>query len=173
MSGICKAVWKFVSKWQPCNKFRLPLEVSKIRGVAKGSNFWKCVSNKRTIKVCVSCSWQCPGTSASSAAHLTVSLFLCSSGINAQWKSRALEGRCVSSKKPFKGQRQRQGSCWEERKRKVIPQRGVIDFANQWFFTCLAHLIFDCLRPPPLSKMACRWNCWPPLKRRKWSKTLC
>ena len=32
-----------------------------------------CVFNKRTIKVCVSCSWQCPGTSAPSGPHLTVS----------------------------------------------------------------------------------------------------
>ena len=39
----------------------------------------KCVFNKRTIKVCVSCCCRCPGTSAPNAAHLTVSLYLCSS----------------------------------------------------------------------------------------------
>ena len=38
---------------------------------------------------------------------------------------KALEGCRVSSKKPFKGSRQRQGSCWEERKRKkCFPMRG-------------------------------------------------
>ena len=49
----------------------------------------KCVFNKRTIKVCVSCCWLCPGTSAPSAAHLTVSLYLCSSGSNARGELRA------------------------------------------------------------------------------------
>ena len=36
----------------------------------------KCVFNKRAIKVCVSCSWRCPGTFAPSEAYLTVSLIL-------------------------------------------------------------------------------------------------
>ena len=58
-----------------------------------------------------------------STAHLTVSLYLCSSGSNAQGESRAREGRCVSSKNPS---RRRRGSCWEERKRRVFPRRGVI-----------------------------------------------
>ena len=44
----------------------------------------KCVFYKHTIKVCVSCSLQCPGTSASCVAHLTVSLYLCSYGSNAR-----------------------------------------------------------------------------------------
>ena len=39
----------------------------------------KCIFYKRTIKICVSCCCWCPGTSAPSAAHLTVSLYLCSS----------------------------------------------------------------------------------------------
>ena len=56
------------------------------------------VFNKRTIKV--SCSWRCPGTFSSSAAHLTpVSLILCSSGNNAQGESRAP----CQLKKTFKG----------------------------------------------------------------------
>ena len=42
----------------------------------------------------------CPGTSLPSAAHLIVSLHLCSSGSNAQDKCRAIEGRSVSSKSP-------------------------------------------------------------------------
>ena len=37
-----------------------------------------------------------------SKAHLTVSLFLCSSGSNARGKSRALEGRRVNSKSPLR-----------------------------------------------------------------------
>ena len=60
----------------------------------------KCVFKKRTIKVCVSCCWRCPGTSAPSAAHLTVSLYRCSSGSNARGELRAWEGRRVSSKSP-------------------------------------------------------------------------
>ena len=56
----------------------------------------KCVFNKRTIKVCVSCSWRCPGASAPSWPHLTVSLFLCNCGSNARGEARALEGRRVS-----------------------------------------------------------------------------
>ena len=60
----------------------------------------KCVINKRTIKVCVSCCWRCPGTSAHSAEHLMVSLYLCSSGSNARGELRAREGRRVSSKSP-------------------------------------------------------------------------
>ena len=60
----------------------------------------KCVFKKRTIKVCVSCCWRCPGTSVPSAEHMTTSLYLCSSGSNARGESRAREGRRVSSKSP-------------------------------------------------------------------------
>ena len=62
----------------------------------------KFVFNKRTIKVCVSCCWQCPGTSAPNAPHLMVSLFLCSSRSKERGQSRALEARRVSSKSPTK-----------------------------------------------------------------------
>ena len=51
-------------------------------------------------KQIVRCSWQCPGTSVPSAAHLTVTLYLCSSRSDARGESRALEGRRVSSKSP-------------------------------------------------------------------------
>ena len=53
-----------------------------------------------TIKVCVNCSWRCPGTSAPSVPHLMVSLCLCSPRSNARSKPRSLEGRCVCSKSP-------------------------------------------------------------------------
>ena len=43
-----------------------------------------------------------PGNSAPSAAHLTVSLFLCSSKSNTQGELRALEGLCVSVKSQSK-----------------------------------------------------------------------
>ena len=62
---------------------------------------------KRTIKVCVSWFWRCSWTSEPWAAHLMVSLYLCSSGSNTQGKSWALEGRYVSSKKSFNCLRQR------------------------------------------------------------------
>ena len=55
-------------------------------------NVKRCVFNKRTIKVCVSCCWWCPGTSAPSEAHLTVSLYLSSSRSNARRKSRVKDG---------------------------------------------------------------------------------
>ena len=42
----------------------------------------------------------------------------------------ALEGRPVSSKKPFIGPKPRQESCWEEEENKVTPLQ-----ANQIFFT--------------------------------------
>ena len=60
----------------------------------------KCVFNKRTIKVCVSCCWWCPRTSAPSLPHLTVSLYLCSSEATYASRLRALEGRRVNSKSP-------------------------------------------------------------------------
>ena len=51
-----------------------------VREVLRGGKFWnkekKCVFNKRTVKVCISFSWWCPGTLAPSAEHLTVSLFV-------------------------------------------------------------------------------------------------
>ena len=44
----------------------------------------ECAFNKRTIKICVSCWCRRPETSAPRAAHLTVSLYPCSSRSNAQ-----------------------------------------------------------------------------------------
>ena len=64
----------------------------------------KWVFYKRTIKVCISCSWWWSGTSAPSLVHLTESLFLCSSGSNARGEPRALEGHRVSSKSPSRVQ---------------------------------------------------------------------
>ena len=43
------------------------------------------------------------GTCASSATHMTVSLYLCCSLNNIPGRLRALEGRCSSSKNPSKG----------------------------------------------------------------------
>ena len=53
---------------------------------------------KRAIKICISCSQQCSGTLAPRAPHLTVSLYLCRFESNGQGRSRALEGRRISSK---------------------------------------------------------------------------
>ena len=57
--------------------------------VRKSTGVYKCM---------VSWFWRRPGTSAPCAAHLTVSLFLCSSESNARGDSRALEWRSVSWK---------------------------------------------------------------------------
>ena len=60
------------------------------RGVGVGSsNFWnnenKCFFNKHTIKICVSCSWRCPGTSAPSVPHLGVKQKICVSLMRGHW----------------------------------------------------------------------------------------
>ena len=60
----------------------------------------KCIFIKLTIKVCVSCSVRCPGTSTASSPHLMVSLFLCSYRSKARGESRTLDWRWVSSKSP-------------------------------------------------------------------------
>ena len=60
------------------------------------NNKTKCVFSKNAIKVCVSCYRRCPGTSTSRAAHLTVSLYLCSSEATYALRLRG-PGRCVSS----------------------------------------------------------------------------
>ena len=89
----------------------------------------------------------CPGTSAPpSAAHLTVSLILCSPKSNA--RGEAPWRASCQHKKPFMGLGQRHGSCWEERKRVVFPWQGVIDLASRQLFDSLPIwplLIFDCL----------------------------
>ena len=98
----------------------------------------KCVFNKRTIKV--SCSWRCPGTSASSAAHLIpVSLIPCNSGINAQGKSKVLEGHRVSSKRPSR--------VWD-RDEGVFPEQH-FPRGSLKFLISLSPLIFDCPPRPP------------------------
>ena len=53
---------------------------------------------------------------------------LCSSGSNAQGKSRTLKGHGVSLKKPFKGLRQTWRSYWEERKIALFPWRGSLNY---------------------------------------------
>ena len=73
--------------------------------------------NKGTIKVCISCFGQCPGTSAPSAAHLTVSFILCSSSHEA----RAFEGR-VSAQKALQTETRELLGGTEEKS--VSPVRG-------------------------------------------------
>ena len=58
----------------------------------------RCVFNKSTIKVRISCLWW--EIRAWRPPHLMVSMYLCSSGSNARGEPRALEGRHVSSKSP-------------------------------------------------------------------------
>ena len=64
------------------------------------------------------------GDGKASAAHNTLSMYVCSYGSNAQGMSNALEGRLVSTKKPFMGPRQRLGNCWEEQKSIVFLDEG-------------------------------------------------
>ena len=99
----------------------------------------KCIFDKRTIKVGVSCSWRHPGTSAPSAAHLTVSLFLCGSGINAWGELRALEGHQVSSKSPSRvrdgGETRELLGGTEENSVSSTRIHWFALQANQWFLT--------------------------------------
>ena len=113
------------------------------------NNQYNCNSNKNTIKVCVSCSQWCLGTSAPSAPHLMVSLYLCSSGSIASGEVSVLERRCVSSKKLCEDPRRGMG---ENGREKCFPQQGVINLLSEQineleFFTCLAPIIFECLHP--------------------------
>ena len=81
---------------------------------------------------------------------LTVSLYLCISGSNAWGEGWGPWRALCQLKKTFKCPRQRPGSSWEERKKKLFPEIGVLDLPSRQinFFTSLASLIFDCLRPP-------------------------
>ena len=124
--------------------FRYNVKFGKERGTKRAPgppNFWnnknKCVFNKRTIKVCVSC-WRCQGTSAPSAAHLTVSLYLCSSRSNARGESRALQGHCDSSKNQSRVRDREEGVTGRNGREIVFPRWGVINIEMQianWFFT--------------------------------------
>ena len=89
-----------------------------------GSVLQKCVFNKRTIKVCISCCWRCPGTSAPRATHLKVSLYLCSSGSNARGESRAREGRRVSSKSPSRVRDGDEGVAGRNGQKLCFPDEG-------------------------------------------------
>ena len=92
------------------------------------NNEKKCVFNKRTIKVSVSCSWRCLGP-YHLVAYLMVSLYLCSSGSNAGGELRVLEGHRVSSKAL-------QGS--ETETRKLLggtEEKNVSSTRGHWFVT--------------------------------------
>ena len=116
----------------------------------------KQVHFKRTVKVCINCSWQCFGTSSLSTTHLTVSLFLCSSGSNALGESR-LQG----------GEEEVAG---RNRRNKYYPNKGSSIYLNwklnrkidiQWFFTCGPPNIW--LLVPSLA-LTTHLPCWFPAK---------
>ena len=80
--------------------------------------------------------------SVPSASHLMVSFFSlqfqkqCTRRVEGPWRASS------QLKKPFKGQRQRPGSCREEQKRIVFPRQGVIDLTSRPFndfFTYFLH----------------------------------
>ena len=85
----------------------------------------KCVF-KNPIKVCVSCFWRCPGTSAPSVApHLTVSLFLWVPEPTHEASRGPLKGAVTAQKRPSKS------PCWEGQKRIAFPRLGVIDLLSR------------------------------------------
>ena len=64
-------------------------------------------------------------------AHLTVSLYLFSSGTNAQGKSRALEGRRVSSKSPSRVRDGDKGVPGRNGRDQYFPRQEVIDLPSR------------------------------------------
>ena len=86
-----------------------------------------------TIKVCNSFSWQCLGTSAPIAAHLTVSMYLLAPEATHYRQVKGPSRTPCQLKKPCKCPWQSWGSCF--------PSRQMICFTN------LASLIFYCLKP--------------------------
>ena len=88
-------------------------------------------SNKQTIKVCDSFAQQCTGTEGPNATHLTVSMYLWSSGSSAwgdvdqHWVKGPWRAPCL-----LKSSSQWPG-CWEERKRRVSLQWGAIDLPSR------------------------------------------
>ena len=76
--------------------------------------------NQGLCQLLLTVSW----TSATSAAHLTASLYLCSSGSNARGELRALEGRRVSSKKPLSVRDGDEGVDGRNRREKYFPDEG-------------------------------------------------
>ena len=78
----------------------------------------------KKYKVCVSCLWQCPGTSTPSAAHPSLSLFSWSSGTNTWDKFRALEGCSVSSKSPSRIQDGDEKGAGRNDREKYVPDKG-------------------------------------------------
>ena len=85
-------------------------------------NVNKCAFNKHTIKVCVSYSLRCPGTSTPSVPHLTVSLYFVSSASNVRVEVEGPSRALCQLKKPFKALRPRLWSHWKERKTTVFPR---------------------------------------------------
>ena len=87
----------------PSQLHYLLVSALKARGFKEGtgpSNFWinehKRFFNKHKVKVYVSSSWRCPGTSKPRAPHLTMCSFLCCSGRTQ--KVEGPSGHQVSSK---------------------------------------------------------------------------
>ena len=74
-------------------------------------------------QVCVRCCQQCPGTSAPTAAHLTVSPFLCSSGSNAQGKG-PWKGFVSVQKSPSRVQDRDEGVAGRKGKEKYFLNEG-------------------------------------------------
>ena len=97
---------------------------------------------KHTIKVCIRCSWRCPGNSAPWRQK------------RIRWVFGLQRVLPCHLKKPLKSLRWRRGSCLDERKGLVFPLWGVIRFtlqANLWFFLLIwPPLAFDCLWLPCL-----------------------
>ena len=107
-----------------------------LRGGLGPSNVWinvnKCVFNRHTIKIWVSCSWGSHDTSAPSKRHLTVSDYLS----NAPGKRlRAPRRTLCQLNKPFKGSETRQ--CWKEVKRIIVCSRWCF-ISSLCFFYSLA-----------------------------------
>ena len=104
------------------------------QGGAHAPNFFitedKYVSNRHTIKVCISCSWWCTGTSLPCVPHPVI---LVSSRYqsNACVMDEGLWRALFQLKEPFKGPRPTLGSCLEEWSITISSPKEVIDLPSR------------------------------------------
>ena len=93
----------------------------------------RCVLNYRTIKVCGSCSWFCPGTFA--PTNLTMSFYLCRSRSKATHKaSQGPLQSAMSAQKAIQGSKTELLEGTEEKS--ISLKRGVIDLPSKSMFYC-------------------------------------
>ena len=117
-----------------------------VKGGPRPSNFGnkdnKCFFDKRTIKVCVSWSWRCPGTSpiVGYACQCLYSWRFLRFSVVPEATHEACRGLAKGTALAQKAKGWRRGSWWEEQKRIAFPSRGVIDLTSRQINYFLTYL---------------------------------